>query len=895
MPFTPGTRLGAYEVLALLGSGGMGEVYRARDTRLERVVAIKTLREDLAGDPNRRARFEREARVVSQLNHPDICTLFDIGREGAIDYLVMEFIDGQTLAARLQRGALSIDQALQYAIAIGAALDAAHRAGVIHRDVKPANVMLTATGVKLLDFGIARTLAPASTSSDGAGPLESGATAAQALTEAGTFLGSGRYMAPEQLEGHDASTRSDVFAFGAVLFEMLTGRPAFAGETRASVIAAVLERDPPPVSSLRHRAPPALDRVVRKCLAKDPDARWQTVRDLVDELKWIAEGVDGLPVAVAPSRRWRAIAAAIAVVAVAAATVAATVFLRGSARDREPEGAQVRFWISPPNGAGFARGADTTFLALSPDGTELATVVADAAAGSGTESGRIWLRPTSALDARPVTGTDGARSVFWSPDGRSLAFFTEDKLKQIDLASETVLTVCDATGRRSTGTWGSDGRILFTSGTGETILSVPAAGGIPMVAVRRDESRGQSSIQWPSFLSDGQRFVYVVRLRDGSRQLMLTEADHPARPVLSLASNAEWVGAGYFVFARREGTLMAQRFDLDAGRIVGDPFLIAQSVDYAFGSGRAMFTASRNADVVAYQPQQLQRMIWLDRAGKEIAAVAQPAQDYGRLRLSPDGHDLLFSRMQVGSGSHDLWKLDLRRDVEDRLTADPGSDLGSVWLSGGRAVAFSADRASPPPHVFRKDLTTGEEEQWLPAGKFQLVDDVSPDGATLIFSELASRNHWELWFLRTGASHERSPVRRSPSTGIDARYSPDGRFVSFTSGDSGASEVYVVPVSKGATVRVSAMGGTTARWSRDGRELFYLAADGELIALPVRTRPSLVFGTPVPLFMASSIKQRRDQEEFDVAPDGQRFVAVVPSPQPAVAVVLHAVANVSRR
>jgi len=303
---------------------------------------------------------------------------------------------------------------------------------------------------------------------------------------------------------------------------------------------------------------------------------------------------------------------------------------------------------------------------------------------------------------------------------------------------------------------------------------------------------------------------------------------------------------------------------------------------------------SLNSDVVAYQPQQLQRMIWLDRTGKEIAAVAPPAQDYGRLRLSPDGHNLLFSRMQVGEGSHDLWKLDLRRDVEDRLTSDPGSDLGSVWLPGGRAVAFSADRGTPPPHLFRKDLTTGEEEQWLPAGKFQLVDDVSPDGATVLFSELASRNHWELWFLRTGGSHERSPVRRSPSTGIDARYSPDGRFVSFTSGDSGASEVYVVPASKGATVRVSAKGGTTARWSRDGRELFYLAADGQLIALPVRTRPSLVFGTPVPLFTASSIKQRRDQEEFDVSPDGQRFVAVVPSPQPAIAVVVHALADVPR-
>jgi Tol biopolymer transport system component len=856
----------------------MGEVYRARDTRLDRTVAIKILR-DTHSDLN--PRFAREAKAIAALAHPHICTLFDIGHEDGTDYLVMECLEGETLAARLQRGALPLDEALKTAIEIGDALAWAHHAGIVHRDLKPSNVMLTKAGAKLLDFGLAKLVAA------GPGGMTTPVTV-ETVTAQGTIVGTLQYMAPEQLEGRDADPRSDLFAFGAVLYEMVTGRRAFVGESQASVIAAILETDPPPIRTAQPLAPPVIDRVVSKCLAKDPEARWQTARDLVDELGWIEQGIRTPAVTGANepvgkrTLQWTTttVVVALAFVAVMALAVALGAFFGAGFRGGQPE-TSVRFSVSPPVGSTFAHG-DNPFLALSPDGSQLALV---AAAPAGPT--RIWLRPLSAFDARPVAGTEGATSAFWSPDGRSLAFFADGKLKRVDLTGNAILTVCVAEGSGFTGTWGSDGRILFAPVAGDAILSVPAAGGTPVAEVRQNES--QRVVKWPRFLSDGRRFVYVVRLPDGSRTVMLMEAGKAPRAILPVASNVEWVDPDYFVFARREGTLVAQRFDLSSGRIVGEPFLIAQSVDYAYGPGRAMFTVSRNGNV-AYQPQQTQRMIWIDRAGKELESVGPPREDYVRLRLSPDGGELLFGRLQAGTGSFDLWTFDLRRGIETRLTSDPGNEAGGVWLPGGRSVAFSADRGTPPPHVFRKDLVTGAEDEWLPAGKFQLVDDVSPDGTTLVFSERTGSGRWNLSLLALTGSHARAPLFPSPFNVANARFSPDGRFVAFESDDSGRIEVYVAPFPTGARVRVSADGGGSPRWSRDG-ELFYLSSDGHLVAVPVRTRPSLELGTPVSLFMAGEMAKRSD---FDVSPDGKRFIAVVPGAEAPVAMIQHWTSDVGR-
>jgi Tol biopolymer transport system component len=745
-------------------------------------------------------------------------------------------------------------------------------------------VMLTKAGAKLLDFGLAKLVAA------GPGGTTTPVTV-QTATVQGTIVGTLQYMAPEQLEGRDADPRSDLFAFGAVLYEMVTGRRAFVGKSQASVIAAILETDPAPISTAQPLAPPALDRVVSKCLAKDPEARWQTARDLVDQLGWIEQSIRTPDVANANAPvgtrtfPWTTTPTVLAFVAVAIVSVALGAFLRVGSRSNPPE-TSVRFSVSPPKGSGFAGSPNNTFLALSPDGSQLAFV-------STTPAGttRIWLRPLSAFDARPVEGTEAATSVFWSPDGRSLAFFAAGKLKRVDLTGNAILTLCDLPeGTGFTGTWGSDGRILFAPVLGDAILSIPAAGGTRAAEVRRDESRGERNVQWPWFLSDGRRFVYVARVQDGTRTLMLAEAGKAPRPILPVASNVEWVDPDYFVFARREGTLVAQRFDLSSGRIVGEPFLIAQSVDYAYGPGRAMFTVSRNGNV-AYQPQQTQRVIWTDRAGKELEAVGPPGEDYGGLRLSPDGGALLFNRMQAGTGAFDLWTVDLRRGVETRLTSDPGNEMDGVWLSGGRAVAFAADRGEPPPHLFRKDLVTGADEEWLPAGRFQTPEDVSPDGTTLVFSEVTGSGKWNLSLLSLTGSHARAPWISSPFNVLNARFSPDGRFVAFGSDDSGRYEVYVAPFPTGAKVRVSAAGGGSARWSRDGGELFYLSSDGRLVAVPVRTRPSLELGTPVSLFMAGEMAKRGD---FDVSPDGKRFIAVVPGAEAPVAVIQHWIPDVGR-
>jgi Tol biopolymer transport system component len=384
--------------------------------------------------------------------------------------------------------------------------------------------------------------------------------------------------------------------------------------------------------------------------------------------------------------------------------------------------------------------------------------------------------------------------------------------------------------------------------------------------------------------------VYVARQQDGNRTLMLAGAGMAPRPILPVASNVAWVDPDYFVFARREGTLVAQRFDLSSGRLVGEPFLIAQSVDYIYGSGRAMFTVSRNGNV-AYQPQQTHRMTWFDRAGKELESVGAPGEYYGGLRLSSDGGELLFNRMQAGTGGLDLWTIDLRRGVETRLTSDPGNEMGGIRLPGGRAVAFSADRGAPPPHLFRRDLVTGTDEEWLPAGTFQQVEDVSPDGTHLLFSERIPDGQWNLALLALTGSRVRVPWLPSPFNVQSARFSPDGRFVAFVSDDSGRVEVYVAPFPEGAKVRVSTAGGESPRWSRDGRELFYLSPDGRLIVVPVRTRPSLTLGTPVSLSRSEGMAKWAD---FDVAPDGKRFITVVPGAEAPVAVIQHWTPDVGR-
>jgi len=874
--FSAGQRVGSYTIRSPIGAGGMGEVYRAHDSKLGRDVAIKILPPTLTIDPDRRARFEREARTLAALNHPHIGAIYGLEELGGTPALVLELVDGETLAERIGRGPLALAEAVEAAAQIAEALEAAHERGIVHRDLKPANVKLTPGGiVKVLDFGLAKFVNPV-----GADVPHSSITVD--ATHEGTLLGTAGYLSPEQARGQATDKRTDIWAFGCVLYEMLAGLRAFAGDTAADTIPAILDGDVD-WQALPERTPAGIRRLLRRCLAKDARHR---LRDIGDARLELLDGRDEDPVGAGRpgSGRPNMPFLALAFVVVAAASAALGAFFRPDVHNKRTE-PSVRFSISPPPGAVFADAPDNTFLALSPDGSQLAVVTTEPA---GTT--RVWVRPLSSFDATPVTGTEEAASVFWSPDGQSLGFFADHKLKRVDLSGKAPITVCDVPQAEGiTGTWGSDGRILFAPVTGTTVFSVPAGGGTPSAAIAVDEAK-EGVVQWPSFLSDGRRFVYVVRPPDRShRTLMLAEPGKTPRPILAVDSNVEWVDPDYFVFARKDGTLVAQRFDLSRGQIVGEPVSIASSVDYGLGPGRAMFAVSRSG-TVAYLPEQVSQMMWTDRMGKALELVG-PSGSYTGLRLSPDGGRVLFGRMQSGTGTADLFVSDLRRRTEDRLTSDPGNEVGGVWLHGGRAIAFAADRGGPP-HLFRKDIATGTEDELLPAGKRQLPTDVSPDGTTLVFVERTARASGRLWTMAL-PSHARSALIGTTFDESDAHFSPDGLFIAYTSDESGSGryDVYIAAFPHGPRLRVStAEGGRAPRWARDGRELFYLTSDRRLVTVPVRTRPSLELGSGRTLFTTGATTW----SDYDVSMDGKRFIAIVLPEAAPVAVVQHFVSDLQR-
>jgi eukaryotic-like serine/threonine-protein kinase len=865
MSLVPGSRLGPYEIVSPLGAGGMGEVYRARDTRLSRAVAVKVLPARLSLSVDARQRFEREARVISQLSHPHICALYDVGQQDGTDYIVMELVDGETLAARLTKGPLPLPQLLRLGVEVADALDEAHRQGIVHRDLKPGNVMLTPSGAKLLDFGLAKPLPPPLGPN---GMSQSPTVSAVAdLTREGALLGTLQYLAPEQLEGHPADARSDIFALGVTLYEAATGRKPFAGETYPTLASAILGTQPPPISTVRPGSPSALDRLVQICLARDPERRWRTAHDVGLQLAAMAEERSAAPAPAGPAprpARFRWFAWAVAAVALAVAVATALHRPRAAV---DAVAMPVRFSVPPPPGRTFVETYETVLLALSPDGSKLAFV-----AREPKGSDRLWLRPLSEVDARPLEGTDGAATVFWSPDGRSLAFVADGKLKRLDLPGGTPIPVCDVPrGIGLCGTWGRDGQILYGWVGNTSLYRVSMAGGKPEEAVR---AKAGESVGWPRFLPDGERFLYLeYHPGIGGGELMLAGPGLEPRPVVAMASTFDYVDPGYLVFVR-DGTLLGQRFDPVQGRVSGEPFAIAEHVHYFLSTARATFAASRSGVLAYASESDRARLVWFDRSGRELGDAGTPS-NYSRLRLSPDDRQVLFDRAQPGTGTFDLWSLDLARGIENRLTSDPGTEIGPLWLPGGKSLAFSAARGGAPPHLFRKDLVTGAEEELVPGSMIQIADDVSPDGRSLAFTERTAKDSFDVFLLPLSGGGKESPLLHSPFSEADLRFSPDGRFVAFDSDESGQSEVYIAPFPGAAErTRVSSGGGAQPRWSHSGRELFYLSDDGHLVAVPVRTAPALGVGRPVPLFSTGG---RTAWTEFEVASDGRRFLAVVPT------------------
>jgi eukaryotic-like serine/threonine-protein kinase len=879
MTLSAGARLGPYEILAPIGAGGMGEVYRARDTRLGRSVAVKVLAQEFGSRPDVLQRFEREARAVSALNHPNICTLHDVGTENGVPYLVMEYLEGETLAERLTRGALPLPDAIRIAIQIVDALDEAHSHAITHRDLKPGNVMLvggrSSTAVKLLDFGLARL--PEEHSSAASGSPTSLSTIAHPLTKEGTILGTLQYMAPEQLEGKKADHRADIFAFGAMLYEMIAGQKAFTGQSQASLISAIMADDPPPLSSIQPTSPPALDRLIRRCLAKNPEDRWQTARDLVHELRWIAEGTaSGLPAqTVAPPRRALLGPSRTAWIAAGALAVGFLTLLGIHLREIRPEEHSVRFLLQAPEKHSF-RMLDTPVL--SPDGTRVVY-----GAGDG-QSDMLFVRSLDAVETKPLPGTEGGRFPFWSPDSRSVAFFARGKLKKMDLKGGPPVTLSDVAVDPSRpdvaaggygGTWNRDDVIVFTPALSGPLMRVAAAGGNVTPVAELDTSRGQGGHAWPSFLPDGKHFLFTVSSsRAESRGVHIGSLDsRQITRVLPEDSNAQYDSSGFLVFNKND-TLMAQPFDAKRLRLTGDRFSIAEHVSLFSNpfSGAAFSTAGGALAYRLASGVNANRLSWFDRRGVHVGDVGQPA-DYTNPALSPDGRTLAVCTRDPGTRMRDIWLFDLTRGTTTRLTFDPADDFNPVFSPNGQRIAFTSDRGGHRDLYQKSTSGVGAEELLAQSEIDKALEDWTRDGQYLIFNQLMSGPRRETWSMPLSGGRKLSMVLAGPSSVTEAQVSPDGHWIAYTSSESGAPEIYVQNFPPtGGKWQISTAGGRQAAWRRDGKELFYLQGE-RLMSVDVRTVAIGFEATvPKPLFDVSIATIFRNV--YVVAPDGQKFLFI---------------------
>ncbi|HUR35770.1 MAG TPA: protein kinase [Vicinamibacterales bacterium] len=866
MALTAGTRLGPYEILSLLGEGGMGAVYKARDTRLDRSVAIKVLSDQISHDPQFKDRFQREARVISQLEHPNICPLYDVGEEGGSSYLVMQYLEGETLGAALATGAMAVTTAMKIALEIAAALEKAHRAGIVHRDLKPGNIMLTRQGAKLLDFGLA-----AITSARTASVMSALPTTPPKITQRGTIMGTFQYMAPEQVEGQDADARSDIFAFGAVLFEMLTGRPAFQGKTQASLIGAILRDEPEPVSQIMPLIPPAISRVVKTCLAKDPDDRFQTMHDVSLQLQWAIEGGSqaGVPAPVAARRRVRERGAWITagVFALVAAGLAARILTAPA----PPSPRTMRFEMPVPEGV-VAIDAPR----VSPDGQYIAFNATDS-----TGVTRIWLRQMSAVAARPMAGTEGTTRPFWSPDSRFLAFFAEGKLKKIDIAGGPAQKICDAPGGAD-GTWSPEGVILYDGTANDPIRRVSAAGGTPVEVVKPDPNRNQASVGWPEFLPDGRHYLYLSIGQKREDSMYRVGQLDAADSVEVAASQTQVVFAppGRLLFVR-DGTLVAQPFDPVTLKTSGDAVPLAERIG-TDTVGLARFSVSREGTLAYRTGETNGRLVWVDRAGREVETLGDPGL-YGDPALSPDGTRLAYNQVDPRSGKSDVWIRDLARGVSSRFTFGDGNNGASVWTPDGSHVVFLSVKADRSEILQKPATGQGEEVVLVKSAGQMLPVSFTRDGRYLAYSDQGKDTNLDLKALPTFGDRAPLPIAVTPFVEALPRFSPDGRFVAYRSNESGRNEIYVrtFPEATGKW-QVSVNGGGDPQWRSDGKEIFFRGIDQRLMAADIQLQGTFQAGSPHMLFPANTQAGAGLRNRYDASRDGQRFITVAPQSREAI-------------
>jgi len=882
MPLTAGKKLGPYEVEAPLGAGGMGEVYRARDTRLDRTVAVKILPAHLADNSEARQRFEREARTISSLNHPHICVLHDVGNDDGVAYLVMEYVQGESMESRLQRGPLPLKQALEYGVQICDALEKAHRAGIVHRDLKPGNIMLSASGAKLLDFGLAKpvtSFGPSTSQQLGnltpSTPTINFSTlgAAPAITQHGSIVGTFQFMAPELLQGHEADARSDIFSFGCVLYEMVTGKRAFEGKSQISVASAILEKDPEPVAKIQPTIPPALDHVIQDCLVKDPEVRWQNAADIARQLRWI--GVSGSGVSAAPeiprNRNWIQY---LPWAALAALLLAALLWwtLRPSLSVRA-----VRSFLPPPADLGFDFTGDFSGPpVLSADGSAIAFC-----ARTRKDRNSIWVQSLNEITAKKLEGTEGASFPFWSADAKYLGFFAEGQLKKVPSAGGPVTILADAPNPRG-GAWNQDNVILYEPDYRDSLWRVSANGADARRLTRLDGGR-HTTHRWPRFLPDGKHFLFFATSHAGSSEQGIyfgSLSDGSYKRVVDSDSDAQYA-SGYLLF-HLQSQLFAQKFDASTGAVSGDPAPIANLVEYDTGTWHTTFAASQNG-LLVYEPGSKTLgtdLYWMDRSGKILRQLAERAFYKGTGRLSPDGKKLVLA---AGDPQADIWVLDLARGSRTRLTFGGATHNSPSWSPNGERIVYvrqSGTTVVKGTAICSRLANGGGQEEVLmqsdpsPTPTALLMPQWSPDGKYLVHVQQAGPLGASIWALPAG---QKTPIpilkpQAPQSRIVQYRLSPDGHWLAYSSTESGREEVYVTHFPDGeGRWQISQNGGTFPEWRRDGKEIYYVGIDLALYASAVSTKNQEFEADPgKKLFQVNYVGPLGNP--YDVSADGKNFV-----------------------
>jgi serine/threonine protein kinase len=849
--------LGPYEVIAPIGAGGMGEVYRAKDTRLDRTVAVKILPSHLSDNTEARQRFDREARAISSLNHPNICTLHDVGHQDGVDFLVMEFLEGETLADRLSKGPLPIELMLKYGIEICEGLERAHKSGVVHRDLKPGNVMLTKTGAKLMDFGLAKAI-PA-----GAVPASSltMTIADQPLTARGTIVGTFQYMSPEQTEGKEADARSDIFALGAVLYEMITGKRAFSGKSQASMVAAILASEPTPISMAQPMTPPALAQVVKSCLAKDPEERFQTVHDLKLQLKWIAEASSSQLGAPAQVRARRVLQKRTLLIAAVAgwilAAAALAILLSSRSQLEEARRPMTSSWL-PPSDIEFPtvhEGAP----ALSPDGSKLAFLTGD------RPETKLWIREVTTGTVRQMEAVMQPSFPFWSPDGKYIGFFSAGKLKKVALAGGPVQILCDAPEGRGA-SWNARGVIIFTPNIADPLFKVPAGGGPPE---KITEPKPGWTHRNPYFLPDGDHFLFIARDPGGSIGALYgaSLSGEKPRQILERASNVQY-SDGYLLYLR-EAVLVAQRFDPKSLKFSGDPAPVTEKLDYWNPRDLAAFTAAHGTLVFRHASLQKTQPMWVDRAGKELGRFGEPGL-YSSPQPSAEGSLVGLVRANPDTGRGDVWMVDTRRNTVSRSTFAEGDEVRYAFSPDAKKIAVSTLSGGTSGGLWIQPASGSGDQEKLkaPLGNAS-VTSWSPNGRYLFFSVQNNATGDDVYYIDLNGDRKSTPFLHSPANEGAAILSPNGKWLAYASDESGRFEVYVTAFpGPGGKWQVSSGGGFSLGWSEDGKQLYY-AGSGKLMSAAIQNLETFEFGasTALPIHV-------NDFADLGPPAPGERFPAL---------------------